>query len=754
MEGLRLGMNGLEMKAPGGAQHAMHSQHGFHVKSSCSSSQFPTIQEASLAEERGDSLGPAGTEQWRISSSQAVPPPQVGTGVKGLLDMCADSAMTVATSQGLQLSGSPVEVVGTAHNSTGVRRLVKAVVRGLRACQDPEASCDGLGGTYFFMNEAGRRAAIIKPCDEEPLAPNNPKGFVGRALGDPGLKPSVRVGEAAVREVAAFLLDREHFARVPHTVMVKVSHNIFHVSEDAGSPTSTVGTDAMSTSFGSNLSSSLHGNHAQPSSSVPSDLTCAKLASLQEYVCHDCDTSEMGASRFAARDVHRIGILDIRIWNTDRHAGNILVRRPRDSSANLSGMARLDSGQMELVPIDHGFCLPESYESPYFEWLFWPQAMMPFSEEELDYISRLDAAADKELLRRELPSLREESLRTLEVATLLLQRCAAAGLTLAEIGAAMSRPLVGIDEEASELERLCLVARELADEVCSSDEEEDSLSSSDAEGDWVPRGEASQPTGFTHKLAADPMDTSGSCQSSGTVFNASNSFELSFGGSGRLTIAVESLASLRGSAEDDTLHAASSTRSAEDLLFDLDDHHAAVVVDGVVEPCTPSAAAAHPAFRPSAAACMLSPGVCSVSSLGDAPSLSFSPLHAPACDFHSACQGDCSPPAAPLLPIARSVTTASALPKWHHHAQRLTHRQAQNEGIKRVRGPSAGRRVHRHRRTPQNAAGGSLFGGLDEEQWAVFIAALEQEMAQALAEGRWKQAPASKAGFGVSCPRF
>ena len=41
--------------------------------------------------------------------------------------------------------------------------------------QDPEASCDGLGGTYFFMNEAGRRAAIIKPCDEEPLAPNNPK---------------------------------------------------------------------------------------------------------------------------------------------------------------------------------------------------------------------------------------------------------------------------------------------------------------------------------------------------------------------------------------------------------------------------------------------------------------------------------------------------------------------------------------------------------------------------------------------------
>ncbi len=131
--------------------------------------------------------------------------------------------------------------------------------------QEPEASSDGLGGTYFFMNEAGRRAAIVKPCDEEPMAPNNPKvlllsfsiraysddcnifkdchsnvilhclpgaspeaiirmmqGFVGRAMGEPGLKPSVRVGEAATREVAAFLLDHEHFAKVPHTVMVKV----------------------------------------------------------------------------------------------------------------------------------------------------------------------------------------------------------------------------------------------------------------------------------------------------------------------------------------------------------------------------------------------------------------------------------------------------------------------------------------------------------------------------------------------------
>lgn len=36
---------------------------------------------------------------------------------------------------------------------------------------------------------------------------------------------------------------------------------------------------------------------------------------------HDGDTSEVGASRFSVADVHRIGILDVRLFNTDRHAG-------------------------------------------------------------------------------------------------------------------------------------------------------------------------------------------------------------------------------------------------------------------------------------------------------------------------------------------------------------------------------------------------------------------------------------------------
>eukprot|EP00891_Asterochloris_glomerata_P001413 jgi/Astpho2/1413/e_gw1.00025.68.1_t len=299
----------------------------------------------------------------------------------------------------LQQNHGRIIVVGTARTSPGVRLLVKSVVRGLRAHQQPEASTEGLGGTYFFLNEAGSKAshplpvAIMKPCDEEPLAPNNPKGYVGRQLGEPGLKPTVRVGEAAMREVAAYLLDHDRFAHVPHTVLCKVTHPCFHMA-----PT-----------------------------------PCAELGSLQEFVTSEGDCSDFGTSSFSVKDVHSIGILDLRLFNCDRHAGQ-----------QTRALARLQERQVELLPIDHGFCLPEAPESPYFEWLYWPQAMIPFDEGELAYIASLDAARDVALLKQELPALRVESLRILEVSTVLLKRGAAAGLSLAEIATIVTRPSVSV----------------------------------------------------------------------------------------------------------------------------------------------------------------------------------------------------------------------------------------------------------------------------------------------------------------------
>lgn len=317
----------------------------------------------------------------------------------------------------------PIEVIGCANHFPGTKQLVKEIVEAMMNGIDPVPIRSGLGGAYFFRGCSGENIAIIKPTDEEPFAPNNPKGFVGKALGQPGLKRSVRVGETGFREVAAYLLDYDGFANVPLTALVKVTHSIFNVNNDGVS-----------------------GNNHQQKEQI------SKIASFQKFIPHDCDASDHGTSSFPVAAVHRIGILDIRILNTDRHGGNLLVRK-------LSHVERFD--QVELVPIDHGLCLPETLEDPYFEWIHWPQASIPFSEDELEYIANLDPFHDSDMLRLELPMIREACLRILILCTTFLKAAATFGLCLAEIGEMMSRDFQGRTDEPSELELICIEARSM-----------------------------------------------------------------------------------------------------------------------------------------------------------------------------------------------------------------------------------------------------------------------------------------------------
>ncbi|KAM7268866.1 hypothetical protein ACFE04_011032 [Oxalis oulophora] len=319
----------------------------------------------------------------------------------------------------------PIELLVHSNQFDKSNELIKEIVTAIKSGINPILAHGGLGGAYYFKNIRGENVAIIKPTDEEPFAPNNPKGYIGKALGCPGVKPSVRVGETGFREVAAYLLDHDHFANVPPTVLVKVTHSIFNVN---------VG---------------VTGNKLQNGKKV------SKIASLQQFMPHDFDASDHGTSTFPVSDVHRIGILDVRIFNTDRHAGNLLVRK-------LDGVASF--GEVELIPIDHGLCLPESLEDPYFEWIHWPQSSIPFSEQELEYIKNLDSMRDSEMLRTELPMIREACLRVLVLCTIFLQDAAEFGLCLAEIGEMMSRDFRGGEDQPSELESLCLEAsKTLAD---------------------------------------------------------------------------------------------------------------------------------------------------------------------------------------------------------------------------------------------------------------------------------------------------
>ena len=109
-----------------------------------------------------------------------------------------------------------------------INELVKDIVTAIKHGIDPIPVHNGPGSAYYFRNNKGEGVAIVKPTDEGPFAPSNPKGFIGKALRQPGLKCSVRVGETGFREVDAYLLDRDHFANEPATVLVKITHSIFN----------------------------------------------------------------------------------------------------------------------------------------------------------------------------------------------------------------------------------------------------------------------------------------------------------------------------------------------------------------------------------------------------------------------------------------------------------------------------------------------------------------------------------------------
>ena len=72
---------------------------------------------------------------------------------------------------------------------------------------------------------------------------------------------------------------------------------------------------------------------------------------------------DLSPSKISKDEVHKIALLDIRLMNADRNAANLLCRiRPED-------------GSIELVPIDHGFCLRDVCDVSWMDWcwLDWPQ---------------------------------------------------------------------------------------------------------------------------------------------------------------------------------------------------------------------------------------------------------------------------------------------------------------------------------------------------------------------------------------------
>lgn len=117
----------------------------------------------------------------------------------------------------------------------------------------PKLSENGTSGTYFLQNINRKSIAVFKPRDEEPFMPNNPRGYNNIKGESMGFRKGIRPGESYLREIAACLLDSEHFHNVPYTRLVEVYHKKFEEKIKKGSLQTFVNHDDAAGNYSSSL---------------------------------------------------------------------------------------------------------------------------------------------------------------------------------------------------------------------------------------------------------------------------------------------------------------------------------------------------------------------------------------------------------------------------------------------------------------------------------------------------------------------
>jgi len=258
-----------------------------------------------------------------------------------------------------------------------LKMLAEKAKIGLQKDNSPELCEDGVGGVYFMKDVKGFRLAVFKPQDEEPFNANNPKGYKPRRNSFSGFKEGILIGEACVREASAFLLDHASFSGVPPTDLAFCEHPVFHLT-----------TDCDGKDVGINVK-----NQGK-----------RKLGSFQKYVSHHGNTEESPPAfiaQFSVDEVHKIAVLDVRLFNTDRHGGNILYKEK---------LGQNGTHQYKLIPIDHGYTFPSTLDEAWFVWQHWPQVKQKMGEKTLQYIRELDVEKDiKNSIRKNSQELFEKS---------------------------------------------------------------------------------------------------------------------------------------------------------------------------------------------------------------------------------------------------------------------------------------------------------------------------------------------------------
>jgi hypothetical protein len=264
--------------------------------------------------------------------------------------------------------------------------------------------------------------------------PNNPKNHSGH--GTCGLREYFQPGQGCLRELAAYLLDEGHFCRVPATALVHCEHPAFHYPSTGGD---------------------------QPK-------LFPKFGSMQEYVSAAEPFDDIGPnllrfdcfaipspSHFSFRsdfEVQKIALFDIRLLNCDRNAANILVRK----SPSSSGASR----SYQLVPIDHGYCIPPKLKIFEWDWAWYhhPHVSRPVCPEIISYLRSIDIDQLLDKVSGHV-MLTDDCQFLLRLSHFLLLNGLALGLSLKDIATLICR--TGDNEETpSQLEKLISEAEDNA----------------------------------------------------------------------------------------------------------------------------------------------------------------------------------------------------------------------------------------------------------------------------------------------------
>lgn len=343
----------------------------------------------------------------------------------------------------------------------------------------PVLVLDGSGGTYFLHDVHKRKIAVFKPADEEPYAINNPRGYVkvkpantsnvdGYGFMMNGLdededenmsmRAGIKPGEACLREVAAFLLDKDGFSGVPMTTLVEARHYAFHSNGSMlklNQGGAAVGSHSLvpSMTMSSSSTSSANSNFSNGTATTPSSpsITAKKVGSCQEFFNSECSMDDLSPSKLSIEEVHKIAILDIRIMNADRNTANLLCRRNPENPDTF-----------ELIPIDHGYCLRTVADVCWFDWcwLDWPQLKEPLSDRMKEYVLALDVEKDAKMLRERL-DIPKGALDYFCASTKILIQGVKAGLTLYEIAILCCRN-DDAGERPSKLETILSMSSDIA----------------------------------------------------------------------------------------------------------------------------------------------------------------------------------------------------------------------------------------------------------------------------------------------------